>query len=142
MDEHVPEGWAEEVEGDQTRLLHLLNLRRHLSEECGVALKRDIEKSMSSSPSCGVWKPKRWRLRRFLRPPSMRSTSSRVLTVNVGAAVMVGSLMACLLGLAGPLDGLEVLLRDEEDAEVREDQRGREEVMSGTRHRAGRASSA
>ena len=44
----------EEVEGDQTQTLHVLDPRRLQHEECGVALKRGIEKSMSSPPNCGM----------------------------------------------------------------------------------------
>ena len=55
-------------------------------------LKRRVERR-SSSPSCSVWWPKRRRLKRFLRPPSLGSTNTSSLTVNAGEAVVMSCLM-------------------------------------------------
>ena len=50
VDEPVAKGWAEEVGGDQTPLLHVLDMQWLLQEDVCVALKMRVEKSMSSRP--------------------------------------------------------------------------------------------
>ena len=64
MDESGAKGRAKEVEGGQTWILHVLDLRWLLPDDCGVALKRRVKKSMSSPSCCMEW-PKELRLRRF-----------------------------------------------------------------------------
>ena len=53
VDEPGAKGGAEEVEGDQHSFI-VSDLGRLLHEECGVALKRRVEKCVLLSPSCGV----------------------------------------------------------------------------------------